>query len=67
MDRMRIETVGYDHPDADRLAGEVQQEYVIRYGGVDRSPVDPADFAPPSGLFLLDHRPGSRVPASTMG
>jgi hypothetical protein len=25
--------VAYDHPDAARLIGEVQQEYVVRYGG----------------------------------
>ncbi|MGA2826242.1 MAG: GNAT family N-acetyltransferase [Streptosporangiaceae bacterium] len=52
---MRIEAVAYDHPDAARLIGEVQQEYVIRYGGVDDSPVDPAEFTPPSGLFLVGY------------
>ena len=31
----------------------VQQEYVVRYGGRDDSPVDPAQFAPPRGLFLV--------------
>jgi len=61
LDRVRIETVGYDHPDAARLVGEVQQEYVIRYGGVDRSPVDLADFAPPSGLFLVGYAGGAAV------
>ena len=35
---VRIDAVPYDHPDAVRLIGELQQEYVIRYGGVDRSP-----------------------------
>ena len=29
---VRIDAVPYDHPDAVRLTGEVQQEYVIRYG-----------------------------------
>jgi GNAT superfamily N-acetyltransferase len=52
---VRIEAVAYDHPDAARLIGEVQQEYVIRYGGVDDSPVDPAEFTPPSGLFLVGY------------
>jgi len=55
---MRIEAVAYDHPDAARLIGEVQQEYVIRYGGVDRSPVGPADFTPPAGLFLVGYAGG---------
>ncbi len=59
--RVRIEAVAYDHPDAARLIGEVQQEYVIRYGGVDRSPAGPADFAPPSGLFLVGYADGAGV------
>ena len=50
---VRTDAVPYDHPDAVRLIGEVQQEYVIRYGGVDRGPIDPAEFAPPGGLFLV--------------
>lgn len=47
--------VGYDDPDAVKLITEVQQEYVRRYGGVDSTPVDPADFAPPQGLFLVGY------------
>ncbi|OLR91584.1 GNAT family N-acetyltransferase [Actinokineospora bangkokensis] len=50
----------YDHPDSALLVAEVQQEYVVRYGEQDGSPVDPAEFAPPRGLFLvayLDGRP----------
>ena len=50
---VRTDAVPYDHPDAVRLIGEVQQEYVIRYGGVDRSPIDPVEFVPPGGLFLV--------------
>ncbi|GLZ41719.1 GNAT family N-acetyltransferase [Actinokineospora sp. NBRC 105648] len=52
---MRIESRQYDHPDAVKLIDEVQQEYVIRYGGVDETPVDPAEFAPPLGLFLVGY------------
>lgn len=57
---MHIDVLAYDHPDAVSLIAEVQQEYVIRYGEEDRTPVDPAEFAPPRGLFLvayLDGRP----------
>jgi GNAT superfamily N-acetyltransferase len=57
---VRIDVVPYDHPDAVPLIAEVQQEYVVRYGDVDLTPVDPAQFAPPRGLFLvayLDARP----------
>jgi len=51
--RVRIDIVAYDHPDAVALIAEVQQEYVVRYGDEDQTPVDPAQFAPPHGLFLV--------------
>jgi GNAT superfamily N-acetyltransferase len=50
---VRIEVRTYDHPDAVALIADVQQEYVVRYGDVDQTPVDPAEFAPPLGLFLV--------------
>jgi GNAT superfamily N-acetyltransferase len=43
----------YDDPDVTRLVAEVQAEYVVMYGGEDAAVVDPADFAPPNGLFLV--------------
>ena len=52
---VRIEAVTYDHPEAARLIAGVQQEYVVRYGGEDRTPVDLAEFAPPRGLFLVGY------------
>jgi GNAT superfamily N-acetyltransferase len=52
---VRIEAVPYDHPAAARLVAEVQQEYVVRYGGEDGTPVDLAEFAPPRGLFLVGY------------
>jgi GNAT superfamily N-acetyltransferase len=52
---VRIEQVGYDHPDAAKLIAEVQQEYVRRYGDVDGTPVDSAEFSPPGGLFLVGY------------
>jgi ribosomal protein S18 acetylase RimI-like enzyme len=58
---VRIEIVGYEHPDAQRLIGEVQQEYVVRYGEEDSTPVDAAQFAPPHGLFLLVYLEGRAV------
>lgn len=64
---MRIEIRGYDHADSMTLIAEVQQEYVVRYGGPDESPVDPAEFAPPQGLFLVgyaDVGDGERAVAS---
>ena len=48
-----IEVVPYTHPDVDRLVAELQQEYVVRYGGVDTTPIHPLELMPPDGLFLL--------------
>jgi len=35
------------------LEAEVQAEYVVRYGGPDETPVDPTQFAPPDGAFVV--------------
>jgi GNAT superfamily N-acetyltransferase len=48
--------VPYDDPDLQLLVDEVQEEYVRRYGGRDRTPVDPTEFVPPGGAFLLGRR-----------
>ncbi|MEO5832327.1 MAG: GNAT family N-acetyltransferase [Nakamurella sp.] len=48
-----IRPMAYDHRDARRLVDEVQQEYVIRYGGPDETPLDHAHFSPPLGLFVI--------------
>ena len=45
----------YDGPVAQSLIAAVQQEYVSRYGGPDESPVDPREFAPPDGRFLVGY------------
>jgi GNAT superfamily N-acetyltransferase len=34
----------------------VQQVYVERYGGEDVTPMSPADFDPPQGLFLVGYQ-----------
>ncbi|MGW5052120.1 GNAT family N-acetyltransferase [Actinokineospora sp. NPDC004072] len=65
MAAVRIEIRAYDHPDSQALIAEVQQEYVIRYGGPDESPVDPAEFAPPLGLFLVGYE--DDLPVATGG
>lgn len=51
----------YDHPDAVKLIDGVQQEYVHRYGDEDETPVDPAEFALPHGLFLVGYDEGVPV------
>jgi GNAT superfamily N-acetyltransferase len=54
---VRIERVGYGHPDAMLLIAEVQAEYVVRYGGPDTTPLDPLMFEPPTGSFFVGYLP----------
>jgi GNAT superfamily N-acetyltransferase len=58
---VEIRVVAYDHPDAVELIEQVQQEYVVRYGEQDGTPVDPAQFAAPLGLFLIAYLDGAPV------
>jgi GNAT superfamily N-acetyltransferase len=48
-----VRALAYTDPVVRALEAELQQEYVERYGGVDETPIDPAQFAPPDGLFLV--------------
>ncbi|MFI2642865.1 GNAT family N-acetyltransferase [Streptomyces sp. NPDC018610] len=51
---MFIRPVPFDHPDAVKLNDEVQAEYHVRYGdGGDATHLDPADFRPPGGVYLI--------------
>jgi GNAT superfamily N-acetyltransferase len=43
------------------LEAELQQEYVERYGGQDESAVDPAEFEPPGGMFVVGFADGEPV------
>ncbi|UMG93742.1 GNAT family N-acetyltransferase [Nocardioides sp. TF02-7] len=58
---LELVTVGYGHPDALALVERVQEEYVVRYGSPDESPLDPAMFEPPEGLFLVGYVAGTPV------
>ena len=53
--------VAYDDPRLQVLIAEVQAEYVARYGGPDRTPIDGEAFVPPSGIFLLGLLDGETV------
>jgi GNAT superfamily N-acetyltransferase len=48
-----VRTVSYTDDVVRALEAEVQSEYVSRYGGPDRTPIDPEQFAPPDGCFLV--------------
>lgn len=53
---MNIRPVFFGHPDAVKLSDRVQVEYAERYGnegGGDVTPLDPAMFEPPQGLYLI--------------
>src|SRR3954453_4750205 len=59
---LRIDRVGYGHPDALLLIAGVQAEYGVRYGGPDRTPLDPLMFEPPTGSFFVGHLPSDSRP-----
>ena len=59
---IRLRAVAYDDPVAQYLVDRVQEEYVVRYGGRDGAAVEPADFLPPRGTFLVAEVAG--VPAA---
>lgn len=64
---MRIVRVRYDHPDAMKLNDAVQQEYAERYGDEgDITPLDPAMFEPPHGLYVMAYDDDGR-PVATGG
>ncbi|MFD7768627.1 GNAT family N-acetyltransferase [Streptomyces sp. NPDC059787] len=64
---MEIRPVPYDHPDAVKLDAEVQAEYHVRYGdGGDATHMDPADFRPPNGTYLIAYDE-SDVPVASGG
>jgi GNAT superfamily N-acetyltransferase len=66
MTSMQIRPVRYDHPDAHKLDGVVQEEYIERYGETDVTPLAPEMFDPPHGLYLLAYDEEER-PVATGG
>ncbi|MFD9790363.1 GNAT family N-acetyltransferase [Streptomyces sp. NPDC059070] len=64
---MIIRTLGYDHPDAVKLNDQVQLEYIERYSDDgDATPLAPAMFVPPNGLYLIAYDEDDR-PVATGG
>lgn len=55
MSDLELRDEPYDGPSAQQLIDAVQQEYVVRYGSPDTTPVDPAEFAPPDGRFVVGY------------
>jgi GNAT superfamily N-acetyltransferase len=51
----QIREEAYDAPIALELMDSLQAEYVVRYGGPDATPVEPVEFTPPDGWFVLGY------------
>lgn len=58
---LEIRQVPYDSAEAVELTGALQAEYVVRYGGIDETPVVAAEFARPHGAFLVATLDGEPV------
>lgn len=62
MEQLEIRQVAYDSPVAKRLVAAAMADLGQRYGGSgDGTPVDPAEFAPPRGAFLVAYLDGAPV------
>jgi GNAT superfamily N-acetyltransferase len=48
-----LRALPYDDPLSQYLVEQVQQEYILRYGGRDAAVVEPGEFLPPHGAFLV--------------
>jgi GNAT superfamily N-acetyltransferase len=65
VDSVEIRQRTYDHPDAVRLVRALYDEQVARYGFADPVDANPAEYAPPHGLFLVAYSTG--VPSACGG
>jgi GNAT superfamily N-acetyltransferase len=61
-----LDRMPYDSPVAQQLIEELQEEYILRYGGRDETPVDPDEFVPPLGSFFLVYRDGELIGCAGM-
>ena len=50
---LELRRVSLTDPHAVLLIEEVQAEYVVRYGGPDETPLEPAMFEPPAGSLFV--------------
>lgn len=58
---LALRPVPYDHPDSSDLAARVQRYYREIYGDEDLTPLDPRQFDPPGGVFLVGYDEGGAV------
>ena len=58
---MDIRRTAFTDPVAQALVAELQQEFVVRYGGPDETPLDATQFDEPTGAFFVGWVDGSPV------
>ncbi len=58
---LQVRSESYGSEAAAVLTARVQQEYVEMYGGPDSTPVEPGEFSPPTGGFLVGYLDGVAV------
>ncbi len=61
MSELEIRTARYTEPVVQELVSEIMADLTERYGGGDDTPVDPAEFDPPHGAFLVAWLDGAAV------
>jgi GNAT superfamily N-acetyltransferase len=59
--RYSLQQLRFDEPVVQALVAELQQEFVVRYGGPDSTPLAPREFDPPSGAFFVAFHDGQPV------
>ena len=58
---LRLRHLPIDHADAFPLVAALQQEYRLRYGDEDVTPLDPREFDAPDGWFVVGYVDGQAV------
>jgi GNAT superfamily N-acetyltransferase len=56
-----LRRVAFGDPVVQELVAAVQEEYVVRYGSPDETPIDASVFDPPGGAFFLGSLEGVPV------
>jgi GNAT superfamily N-acetyltransferase len=58
---VEIKKTRFGAPAAQRMVAAAQADLAARYGGGDDNPVDPVEFDPPVGCFLVAYQDGQPV------
>jgi GNAT superfamily N-acetyltransferase len=59
---IEIRVARFDDPDVQKLVADALADLAVRYGGSgDDTPVSPADFEPPAGVFLVAVQDGELI------